>query len=212
MVRPGSRAADIGCDHGKLAASLILSGRCREVIAADIAPGPLAGAQRLFEELGICGSARTLLCDGLDGIGPESADDVIIAGLGADEIERIIARAPWLRDPEKQLVLVPASRHGSLRRFLAREGFQRTAELAVLEAGQLYTVIAARWLDLPRELDLREAELGSIPPCGDGKAYWLRVRSRCLRIADGQLASERPDRNTICEREALAEHIATELE
>ena len=39
-VRPGSAAADVGCDHGKLAAYLAASGRCPRVIASDVRAQP----------------------------------------------------------------------------------------------------------------------------------------------------------------------------
>ena len=41
FVRPGSTAADIGCDHGKLSAWLAGSGRCPLVFACDLREGPL---------------------------------------------------------------------------------------------------------------------------------------------------------------------------
>ena len=52
LVRPGLPAADIGCDHGKLAAVLAGSGRCPWVIGADLRPGPLAKARRTLEAAG----------------------------------------------------------------------------------------------------------------------------------------------------------------
>ena len=44
LVRPGHRAADIGCDHGLLTAALVGSGRCPFVVAADLRSGPLSVA------------------------------------------------------------------------------------------------------------------------------------------------------------------------
>ena len=41
-VRRGALAADIGCDHGKLAVYLARTGTARHVVAVDIRPAPLA--------------------------------------------------------------------------------------------------------------------------------------------------------------------------
>ena len=46
LVPPGSRVADVGCDHARLTIALLQSGRCERVIASDLRPGPLQTAQR----------------------------------------------------------------------------------------------------------------------------------------------------------------------
>ena len=39
-------ACDVGTDHAYLAADLILSGKCKKVIASDINQGPLEAAEK----------------------------------------------------------------------------------------------------------------------------------------------------------------------
>ena len=48
LVRYGSVAADVGCDHGKLSAYLLDSGRAEFVYATDIRKQPLAKAAALL--------------------------------------------------------------------------------------------------------------------------------------------------------------------
>ena len=38
LLQGAVTVADIGCDHGKLTAALLLEGGCRRVIAGDISP------------------------------------------------------------------------------------------------------------------------------------------------------------------------------
>ncbi len=52
-VCPRELAADIGADHGKLTAWLLLSGRCQRMIASDISPAAREKARVLFERRGI---------------------------------------------------------------------------------------------------------------------------------------------------------------
>ncbi len=213
LVRRGSFAADVGCDHGKLAAALAQRGICPRVLASDLRPGPLTGARALVERLGLGDRVQLALADGLCGAPPELVDDVIIAGLGAEETARIILGAPWLKHPDKRLVLVPASRHGLLRELLAREGYEILKEIPVQEAGQLYTVMSARYCARPRELTSRERELGLIDPSlPEGRSYWLRVLGRCRRIEAGLLQAAREDPELLRRQRELARYIEGELE
>lgn len=183
LVRKGAVAADVGCDHGKLAAALILNGTCGKVYATDIRPLPLAAAEELIRSLGLSGSCELMLTDGLDGVPGDEVEDVVIAGLGADVTADIISRAGWLKDPDKQLILVPASKHERLRRYLAREGFRTLSEQAVSDKGHMYTVMLVRYTGEVRELTLPEAWLGKIDVnSGDGRKYLEAVTGRMKRI------------------------------
>ncbi len=175
--------ADIGCDHGKLSAALLLDGTSPKVYATDIRPLPLTAAKELIDSLGLSGSCVLMLTDGLDGVPGEKVDDVVIAGLGADVTADIISRAGWLKDPSKRLILVPASKHERLRRYLASEGFTVLSEQAVSERGHMYSVMHACWTGQVRELTVTEAWLGKIDVSGgDGKRYLDSVTDRMERI------------------------------
>ena len=212
MVRQGSPAADIGCDHGKLAASLVLSDRCPKVIAADIGEAPLESARRLVMELGLRDKIELRLTDGLKGIPEGSALDIIIAGIGADETAKIISDAPYLKDPKYRLVLAPAARHGKMRRYLMEEGFDIVSESALLDMGKCYTIIAAEYRGTCRTPNIVEQELGSITAAtADGAAYLKRVLERTERIIEGQRASEAPDLSVIEQQTRLKRYIEGEL-
>ena len=147
FVRPGSVAADIGCDHGKLSAWLAGSGRCPLVFACDLRPDPLAKAQRACAHLGE--KVQFRLGSGLDVLQPGEVQDIIIAGMGAQTIMEILDAAPWVRDAACNLVLVPATKHSLLRLGLWRRGFALRAETLCRAAGRLYTVVNARYTGRP---------------------------------------------------------------
>ena len=185
LVRAGSVAADVGCDHGKLSAALLLDGTCPRVYATDIRPGPLSSARELIRSLELEDRCVLMLTDGLDGVPGDEVEDVVIAGIGADLTAAILSRAEWVRDPSRHLVLVPASKHEKLRRYLASEGFETLEELAVSDMGHLYALISARWTGERRELGTAEARLGKIDvSSGDGRKYLEWVRRRLSKLAD----------------------------
>lgn len=58
-------ACDVGTDHAYLATELLKSGKCKRVIASDVAEGPLNAAKRTLIQTGFIDSAELILSDGL---------------------------------------------------------------------------------------------------------------------------------------------------
>ena len=131
FVRAGRVAADIGCDHGKLSAALAGSGRS----------GPLEKARVTCAPYG--DKVQFRLGSGLAVLAPGEAEDIIIAGMGAETIIEILGAAPWVFDARYNLVLVPATKHSILRRWLARRGFALRGETLCQAAGRWYAVMNA---------------------------------------------------------------------
>lgn len=185
-VRPNTRVADVGCDHGRLGAYLIQSGQCAFVTAVDINKKPLQKAAELFDKCGITDRTAVLQADGLQSLGPNGADDVVIAGLGADVMAGIIGRAVWLKDPDKRLVLVPSSRHARLRTWLCENGFDLVAERPVSENGHCYTVMTARYTGRTWTPGPVFAAIGIMKPGGeDYDAYLDRTYRSAQKIIAG---------------------------
>lgn len=151
FVRPGHTAADIGCDHGKLSAFLAASGRCPRVLACDVRPAPLEKAKRTCAPW--ADRIELRLGDGLSVLQPGEADDIIIAGMGAQTVIDILAAAPWVCDARYNLILVPATKHTWLRRWLAQNGFALVGETLARAAGRWYAVMNARYSGEKREPD-----------------------------------------------------------
>ena len=142
-VRPGSTVADIGCDHGKLSAWLAGSGRCPLVFACDLREGPLQKARETCAPWADRVVFR--LGSGLKVLAPGEAQDIVIAGMGAETIMEILDAAPWVFDRRYNLILVPATKHSLLRRWLARRGFALQSETLCTAAGRWYAVMNARY-------------------------------------------------------------------
>ena len=186
FVRDGAVAADVGCDHGKLSAYLLDSGKAVFVYATDIREQPLEKAAALLSQERYEGRYECVLTDGLHGLPGDRITDAVIAGVGDDVTEKIITEAPWLRDSEKRLILVPSSRHEKVRAFLASEGFVTLKETAVCEKGHCYTVILAQYTGDRKTADIRDKWIGRMD-CGtpDGRKYLQTLRRRMSRVAEG---------------------------
>lgn len=178
-VRVGKNAADVGCDHGYLAAWLAKSGKCPQVIATDINEKPLEKAKNLFSRLNLNTQCHAVCTNGLVGICPDEVDDVIIAGLGGDIISEIIDGTVWLRDDSKQLILCPTTHASRLRRWLYQNGFCIVAETPVIDGRFCYSVMNAAYCGKSRELMPGEPEIGLVRPnCDAGKRYIAREIKR----------------------------------
>lgn len=140
LVRADS-AADIGCDHGKLAYFLVSTDRVKRAIATDISEESLKKARALATENGVEKVMITRLGDGLDPVESEEVDAVIIAGLGGDVIAGILDRAFEHKKRFESYVLSPNTHPEKVRRELKKIGQRVTFDRAVECAGKLYTVI-----------------------------------------------------------------------
>lgn len=148
-VRAGKCVVDIGTDHAYLPIWLIQSGRCPRAIATDLKEGPLARASNNAYRYRVQTKLSLRLCDGLQGVQPEEADDIVIAGMGGELIAQILDRAPWVKHSSKNLILQAMSSAEDLRKYLRENGFAIKKETAVRDSGHVYTVINAGYTGVP---------------------------------------------------------------
>ena len=196
LVRPGQPVADIGCDHGKLTAVLAASGRYPKVIGADLRPGPLAKARQTLENAGCLDRAELRLGDGLSVLSAGEVGSIVLAGVSAQTTWEIIEKAPWVSAVGgPRLVMVPATRHSELRRWLWQHGFALVADRPVQAAGRWYAVMAAEYTGEVIEPTFTQCLLGDTGrwPEGAGYAAWQRAKLPRMRLGvpDGSaLAAE----------------------
>ena len=196
LVRPGEPVADIGCDHGKLTAVLAASGKYPKVIGADLRPGPLAKAEQTLEYAGCKDRAELRLGDGLSVLSPGEVSTIVLAGVSAQTTWEIIEKAPWVSAPGgPRLVMVPATRHSDLRRWLWEHGFAFVADRPVQAAGRWYAVMAAEYTGEVKTPTFQECLFGLTGqwPEGEGYAAWQKAKLPRLRLGvpDGtELAKE----------------------
>ena len=185
LVRPGQAVADIGCDHGKLTAVLAASGKYPKVIGADLRPGPLAKARQTLERAGCAGSAELRLGDGLTVLAAGEVGSIVLAGVSAQTTWEIIEQAPWVSAAGgPRLVMVPATRHSELRRWLWQHGFSLVADRPVQAAGRWYAVMAAEYTGEVREPTFAECLFGRTGEYPEGAAYaaWQCAKLPKLRL------------------------------
>ena len=198
LVRPGEPVADIGCDHGKLTAVLAASGRYPKVIGADLRPGPLAKAEQTLEHAGCKDRAELRLGDGLSVLTENEAGSIVLAGVSAQTTWEILEKAPWVftaRGP--RIIMIPATRHDALRRWLWEHGFRFAADRPVQAAGRWYAVMAAEYTGEVYAPTFAECLFGSTGewPGGKGYADWQKAKLPRMRLGvpDGSALAQEID-------------------
>ncbi len=143
LVPPGRPFADVGTDHGRLPAALVLRGQVPRALACDRAPRPLARAGLTAARNGVADRVRLRLGEGLAPIEPGEVETVVIAGLGAETMIEILAADPGRTRSLTRLVLQPNFGVEAVRRWLADHALALVDERLALDRGRFYTVLAA---------------------------------------------------------------------
>ena len=202
LVRPGEPVADIGCDHGKLTAVLAASGKYPKVIGADLRPGPLSKARQTLEHANCQDRAELRLGDGLSVLSAGEVGSIVLAGVSAQTTWEILEKAPWVFTVGgPRIIMIPATRHSELRRWLWTHGFAFVADRPVQAAGRWYAVMNARYTGVCREPDGLECLCGLTngqPGCSEYyavqneklKKYRLGLPEGTERDAVGELIAE----------------------
>lgn len=205
-VPSGARLADIGTDHGYLPVWLTLQGRVTSAIASDLRKGPLEHARetgRLYGTEGI----DYRLGNGLEGIGPEEADVIVIAGMGGENIASILEAAPWTADGAHTLLLAPHTKSEVLRRFLAERGYAIRRETLVEDRGTLYPVMEVTAGTMELSLGQQWGGAGLLrDPLGD-----RYIIERMLRLFGAVAGLNRSDRPADLEKADQLRDILTAL-
>ena len=162
MVPPCHTVADIGTDHGYVPAYLVLSGKCRRVIASDIAEGPCQAAAETRNRFGLYNEMEVRMAPGLQGLHAGDAETVVIAGMGGGTIMGILEESPEIAASVRTFVLQPMNAANLLRQWLAQHKYAIEEEALCKENNHIYIIIKTVHAEESRELSPLETELG---PC-----------------------------------------------
>lgn len=193
LTAPGS-AADIGTDHGYLAAEYVRSGKFSKVIASDIAPDPLRKAVEYAKSLGIEDRVEFRLGDGLTVLAPGEVDTAVIAGVGGETAASMVCACPFAAEGLR-LIFQPMSRPDVLRRTLFERGLMITAERFVKENGRIFSIICAEG-GKPEALSPAEELVGKLskndPLFEEYRQWVMGFTAKALRsVRNGESAKER---------------------
>lgn len=145
LVRKGSTVADVGTDHAYVVAYLMENGIIEKAIASDINKGPLENARQTLIDCGITDKVTLILSDGLQNIPENSANDIVIAGMGGILISEILEKAPWVKNEKVQIIAQPMTHAETLRKWLCENGFEIRREVASTDGKRLYVAISAEY-------------------------------------------------------------------
>jgi tRNA (adenine22-N1)-methyltransferase len=151
--------ADIGCDHGKTAVSLLESGKAEHVICSDISGRSLDKARELAYSKELFGRMSFREGNGLSVLKENEADAAILSGMGGELIADILGT-----DKEKApgiLILSCNTMAHVLRQWLCDNGYCIEDEALIFESGRFYPIILAK-KGKPTKLGELELEFGPV--------------------------------------------------
>lgn len=169
--------ADVGCDHGIIAYNMLKLGKCQKVVISDVSSKSLKKAEKLLEQYLNSGKAVSVVADGLNGL-PQT-ECVLIAGLGGEEIIKILSAAPFF--PQK-LVLQPMKNSEKLRMFLIDKGYSIKKDYVFREGYMFYDLIVCeRGKDVLTE---EEIKFGRTNVRERGRAFTEKIYWEMNNIAE----------------------------
>lgn len=138
-VPSGETFADVGCDHGYIAKAMLKSGKCKKAVVSDISEKSLKKAVSLLSREIAEGKAVAVVSDGFKNL--PACDVALIAGLGGDEIIKILSEAPYLPD---RLVLQPMKKTPKVREFVVGIGYSVIIDRVFSEGYMFYDLITLK--------------------------------------------------------------------
>lgn len=131
--------ADVGCDHGYCTQYMLEENLCRRAVVSDISAGSLSKAEKLLSAYIAAGRVAPVCCPGLEKI-PKCTEQVLIAGMGGEEILNIL-REGFL---PPALVLQPMRHAPKVRAYLLEQGYSIVRDFTFFD-GKFYDVLRAEF-------------------------------------------------------------------
>ena len=144
MAAPCRVGADIGADHGKLSAALLMRGLCEHMLVSDISDKALSKARILLGNLRLSDRADFAAADGLSAMasGRQKADTCFILGMGGETMAHILLDGQHVLSGAK-LILSPQTDVPLVRQALCQIGYRLRREEIVFSSGRDYILMRA---------------------------------------------------------------------
>lgn len=134
------KVIDIACDHALLDIYLVRNKKLSNIIVSDINQNALDNAIDNINKYNLTDEITPILSDGLENINHQDKDTIIISGLGARTIIKILKDIKRFKHI-KRLVIQANNDHYYLRSYLTRQGYYINNESLVLDANKNYITI-----------------------------------------------------------------------
>lgn len=185
--------ADIGADHGELSKMLIEEHRADHVIATDISDKSLDKTRRLIVKRHLTERIETRVGDGLSPIFENEVQLAIIAGMGGQEIIRILKAGKSKK--VKRYILAPAQNVEELREYLSENLFDITYDGVVKDHDKFYFYLDCYDNGKGKRLSETEILFGRSDYAGDDfKTYLDEYIKKREQILSGEFKSERREK------------------
>lgn len=139
LVENKNCVADIGTDHGYLTKILIEEGRVQKVIATDISEKSLQKAINLATKFGFENKVDFRVGDGFNPLENNEVDVAIIAGIGGQEIIKILQTQN--HKGVKKFIFAPAQNVPELRKYLSENGFEIVYDKILKDQKKFYSTL-----------------------------------------------------------------------
>lgn len=155
QLSPCDTLADVGCDHGYCTLYALERGLCRRAVISDISRSSLHKAEELLSSYIAEGRVESVCCAGLSQV-PRNCDQVLIAGMGGEEIVKIL-EGGFL---PANLVLQPMKNTEKVRAFLLEKGYCLVRDFLFYDGPKHYDLLRAERGAPPRAYGSLELEFG----------------------------------------------------
>lgn len=143
MLDTADCIADIGCDHGKTAFSLIETEKAKHVIASDLSEYSLRKTEILSSRGQYEGKITCRVSNGFGKISVGEVDEALILGMGGELICSILNNGDEVARSLHCIVMQPMRGEAELREYLYKNNYRITDERVVIERDKTYQLIRA---------------------------------------------------------------------
>lgn len=177
--------ADVGCDHGYMAQYMLENSLCDRAYISDISEPSLEKARRLLSGYIQAGKVQSFCCAGLEQV-PKDAEQVLIAGMGGEEIVGILKNGFF----PSRFVLQPMKNTEKVRRFLMGNGYSVLRDYTFSDE-KFYDVLCAERGKKAREYDVLSLRFGYDNIHFPGADFLLYLRTEQKKCDDRLAAAGR---------------------
>ena len=183
-LAPCRTFADVGCDHGYCTRYMLKNRLCEHATVTDISAKCLEKAETLLFKYIQSGKCTPVCCNGLEGVSPD-CEQVLIAGMGGEEIIAILKRAFV---PES-FVFQPMKNVASLRKYLLVSGAEITRDEVFESGGKYYFVLCGKKSGNNCEYTPAQLEFGKGDKAGALRGYILEEITKKKKYLERDLSN-----------------------